>query len=87
MVLGRYNLVLLGIKWYWVSIELLCLQILKKKVEIWSGVTIAGRQMNDEKGKLELLSHWTMEGRDEQLSTEEPNFTMYMTWEGLILLS
>ena len=39
-------------------------------MEIWSGVTIAGRQMNDEKGKLELLSHWTMEGRDEQKAKE-----------------
>ena len=25
VVLGQYNLVLLGIKWYWVSIGLLCL--------------------------------------------------------------
>ena len=31
------------------------------EVEIWSGVTIAG-QTNDEQGKIELLSHWTMEG-------------------------
>ena len=30
VVLGQYNLVLLGIKWYWVSIGLLCLYILKK---------------------------------------------------------
>ena len=27
---GQYNLVLLGIRWYWVSIGLLCLHILKK---------------------------------------------------------
>ena len=27
VVLGQYNLVLLGIKWYWVSIGLLCLYI------------------------------------------------------------
>ena len=26
---GQYNLVLLGFKWYWVSIGLLCLYILK----------------------------------------------------------
>ena len=25
VVLGQYNMVLLGIKWYWVSIGLLCL--------------------------------------------------------------
>ena len=56
VVLGQYNLVLLGIKWYWVSIVLLCLYILKN-MEIWSDVTIAGRQ-----GKIELLSQWTMEG-------------------------
>ena len=32
-VMGQYNLVLLGIKWYWVIIWLLCHYILKK-VEI-----------------------------------------------------
>ena len=32
-------------------------------MEILSGVTIAG-QTNDEQGKIELLSHWTMEGWD-----------------------
>ena len=31
------------------------------EVEIWSDVTIAGRP-NKQKGKIELLSHWTMEG-------------------------
>ena len=30
------------------------------EVEIWSDVTIAGRQ--NKKGKIELLSQWTMEG-------------------------
>ena len=30
MVLGQYNLVLFGIKWYWVNKGLLCLYILKK---------------------------------------------------------
>ena len=43
VVLGQYSLVLLGIKWYWVSIGLLCLYVLKK-VEIQSDVTIAGRR-------------------------------------------
>ena len=47
LVLGQYDLVLLGIKWNWVSTTLLCLYILKK-VEIWSDVTIAGRT-NDRK--------------------------------------
>ena len=35
------------------------------EVEIWSDVTIAGRP-TEQKGKIGLLSHWTMEGRDEQ---------------------
>ena len=30
------------------------------EVEIWSDVTMAGRP--NKKGKIELLSHWTMEG-------------------------
>ena len=30
------------------------------EVEIWSDVTIAGR--TNKKGKIELLSQWTMEG-------------------------
>ena len=30
VVLGQYNLVLLGFKWYWVGIGLLCLYVLKK---------------------------------------------------------
>ena len=60
-----YNLVLLGIKWNWVSVGLLCLYILKN-MEIYSDVTIEGQQTNeltnDEQGKIELLSQWTMEG-------------------------
>ena len=59
VVLGQYNLVLLGIKLNLVSTRLLCLYILKK-VEIWSDVTIAGRTA--EQGKIELLSQWTMDG-------------------------
>ena len=31
------------------------------EVEIWSDVTIAGRPTK-QKGKIGLLSHWTMEG-------------------------
>ena len=30
VILGQYNLVLFGIKWYWVNKGLLCLYILKK---------------------------------------------------------
>ena len=30
VMLGQYNLVLFGIKWYWVNKGLLCLYILKK---------------------------------------------------------
>ena len=59
VVLGQYELVLLGIKWYWVSIGLLCLYILKN-MEIWSDVTIAGQ--TNKRGKIELLSQLTMEG-------------------------
>ena len=36
------------------------------EVEIWSYVTIAGQTNNRQKGKIELLSQWTMEGWDEQ---------------------
>ena len=35
------------------------------EVEIWTGVTIAGRtneRTNNRQGKIELLSQWTMEG-------------------------
>ena len=31
------------------------------EVEIWTDVTIAG-QTTEQKGKIELLSYWTMEG-------------------------
>ena len=48
VVLGQCNLVLLDIKWNGVSTTLLCLYILKK-VEIWSSVTIAGRQPKKER--------------------------------------
>ena len=59
VVLGQCNLVLLGIKWNWVSTWLLCLYMLKK-VEIWLDVTIAGR--TTEQGKIELLNQWTTDG-------------------------
>ena len=42
VVLSQCNLVLLGIKWNWVSTTLLCPYILKK-VEILSDVTIEGQ--------------------------------------------
>ena len=61
VVLGQYNLVLLGIKWNWVSVGLLCLYILKN-MEIFSDVTIAGRRRRRRQGKIELLSQWAMEG-------------------------
>ena len=32
------------------------------EVEIWTGVTMAGRTDEREKGKIGLLSQWTMEG-------------------------
>ena len=37
VILGQYNLVLLGIKWYWVCKMLVPVYI--EKAEIWSGVT------------------------------------------------
>ena len=46
VVLGL--VVLLSIKWKWVSTRLLCLNILKK-VLIWSDVTIAGRTDNKQR--------------------------------------
>ena len=30
LVLGQYNLVLIGVEWYWINKGLLCLYILKK---------------------------------------------------------
>ena len=48
VVLGQYKSVLLGFKWYWVSMGLLSLYILIK-VEIWLDVTIAGRQTTNDK--------------------------------------
>ena len=47
VVLGQYTLVLLGIKWYWASIRLLCLYLSKKGK--------FGRMANKQ-GKIELLS-------------------------------
>ena len=32
------------------------------EVEIWSDVTIVGQRPNEQKGKIELLSQWTMDG-------------------------
>ena len=50
VVLGQYNLVLLGIKWNLVSVGLLCLYILKN-MEIYSDVTIAGRRQRKRKDR------------------------------------
>ena len=57
-VLGQYNLVLLGIKWYWVSIGLLCLYILKKGDLVGcyhSGTTNKRRTRNDR--ATQLMDH------------------------------
>ena len=60
VVLGQY-LALLGIKWYWVSIGLLCLYLLRKNGDLvechHSGTTNSNNQ-----GKIELLSQWTIGG-------------------------
>ena len=44
------------------------------EVEIWSDVTIAGRT-DDKKGKIGLLSQWTMEGWDEQQPISKRGFS------------
>ena len=59
-VLDQYNSVLFGMKWYWVSVGLLCLYILKEIGDL-VGCHHSGT-MTNEKGKIELLSQWTMEG-------------------------
>ena len=58
MVLGQYDAVLVGTWWYWVSMTWYCLildgtglvwalmPVYIEKVEIWPGVTIAGRRTN-----------------------------------------
>ena len=56
-------MVLLGSKWYWVSIGPLCLYILKK-VKIWSDVTIAGQRQTKWKDRA-TQPLWTMECWDE----------------------
>ena len=60
VVLGQYNLELLGFTWNWVSTRLVCLYILKK-VEIWSDVTIAG-QTTERTRKDRATQPWTMHG-------------------------
>ena len=57
-VLGQYNLVLLGIKWNWVSTRLLCLYIEKSGDLV--GCYHSGT--DGQKGKIGLLSQWTMDG-------------------------
>ena len=59
VVLGQCNLVLLDIKWNWVSTTLLCLYILKKSGDL---VGCHHSRTTTEKGKIELLSQWTMDG-------------------------
>ena len=34
--MGQYNLVMIGIEWYWVNKGLLCLYILRKKIMVTS---------------------------------------------------
>ena len=58
LVLGQYNFVLLGIKWYQVSKGLLCLYILKK-VEIWLGRT--DKQTNKERQGYSAIGLWKAE--------------------------
>ena len=63
LVLGQYNLVPLGIKCYWVRIGLLCLHILKKNGDLVGGYhSGTNKRTNNEQGKIELLSQWTMGG-------------------------
>ena len=48
------------------------------EVEIWSDVTIAGQRPNKQKGKIELLSQWTMDGWDEQKIISSPQHELYI---------
>ena len=34
----------------------------EEEVEIWSDVTIAGQRPNKQKGKIDVIIAWTMEG-------------------------
>ena len=58
VVLGQYKL--LDIKWNYVITRLLCLYILKKSGDL-VGCHHSGTNIR-QKGKIELLSQWTMEG-------------------------
>ena len=56
------------------------------EVEIWLDVTMAGRT-DDKKGKIGLLSQWTMEGWDEQfdddiIEDDTGGFTKLYGWWG-----
>ena len=65
LVLSQKNLVLIGIKWNWVSTRLLCLYILKKSGDLVGchhGGTTNERTNKDRATQ----SIWTMDGWDEQ---------------------
>ena len=62
VVLGQCNLVLLDIKWNWVSTMLLCLYILKKSGDLVGCYHSGTNEETTEQGKIELLSQWTMDG-------------------------
>ena len=59
---GWYSVVLVYIWWYWVSIGLYAC-IYWKKVEIWSDVTIAGRQTNKRRTRKDRANQPIDQGR------------------------
>ena len=72
MVLGQYRAILIDTWWYWVSINWCCLVTGNKAflpVYIEKDGDLVGcyhsgttnEQTNDEHGKIELLSQWTMD--------------------------
>ena len=98
VLLGQYNLVLLGIKWNQVVTWLLCLYILKK-VEIWSDVTIAGRtdKQTNKRPNKERQSYSANGPRTAEMSKKTfiknhkmqqiPFFLQYWSFFGQILYS
>ena len=55
-VLGQYNLVLLGIKWNWVSTRFF-MPVYIKKSGVLSNVAIAGRTTNDREKIEQPMDH------------------------------
>ena len=69
VLLGQYNLVLIGIEWYWVNKGLLCLYILNK-------INGDVNQLTDQQGEYRaicLFKGWKIEGPDLQYEKRNNN--------------